>query len=199
VGSAAITHLDLEVASWTPPSKGWLGNLGLAGVVKFRVDASGPRAIVEVDLVTALDPGIVLSGCLRLLAPTPTGTPHARMTWTPGVNYHGVLAAEIEDVITDTADVDEHVQRTDVLLVDSGSPWNVGATAQIGSDRIVVIDFENWSGRSVLVDPAVHRPIGRRSDVVGSTVAASSLDLPAWLDSTHVRALREVSAVTSAE
>lgn len=199
VGTAAITHLDLEVASWTPPFKGWLGNLGLAGVVKFRVDASGPRAVVELDLAAALDVGIVLSGCLRLLAPTPTGTPHARLTWTPGVNFHGVLAAEIEDVITDAADVDEHMQRTDVLLVDSGSPWNVGSTAQIGSDRIVVIESENWSGRSVLIDPAVHRPLGRRSDVVGSTIAASSLELPDWLDSTHVRALREVAAVTSTD
>lgn len=199
VGAASLSSVELDVDAWSAPTPGWLGRLGIAGVTALRVDAADARAHIEVELRAPVDSGALLSACVRMLEPCATGAAHPRLTWTPGVNSRGMLAAEIEDVITDPGDVDPHVRRTDVLVVESGSAWDVSATTQIGAERIVVIGGENWSGRSVLVDPAVHRPIGRRSDVVGRIVSAPSLRLPDWLGSADVRALRDVAAVTDAD
>lgn len=199
VGAASLHGLELDLDAWSAPAPGWLGRLRIAGVTTLRVDATGTGVHIEVGLHAPLDAGVLLSACVRMLEPCASGTPHPRLTWTPGVSTRGMLAAEIEDVITDPGDIDPHVRRTDALLVESGSAWDVSATTQIGAERIVVIGGENWSGRSVLVDPAVHRPIGRRSDAVGRIVPASSLRLPEWLGSADVRALRDVAAVTDAD
>lgn len=198
VGATSLTHLDLEVSMWAPPKPGWMGHLGIAGVTELRFESRGTGVRVEIALQVPTDAGIVLSACVRLLEPASSGSPHSRITWTPGIRCHGMLAANIENVLTDNADVDVHVRRADVLLISSGSPFRADESTEVGADRVVVIDGDSWSGNQVYVDPSVHRPVGRRPDSVGRVVPASSLALPAWLNSSDVRALRDISAVTGA-
>lgn len=180
VGSEEVAGVDVHIETWKPPRTGWWGNPGIPNVRGFAVSGDGGGARVTLDLLEPRDAGVVLSAVLRVLAPASTGGP--ALTWEPGADTHGLLAENVRDVSTEPRDT--HVRRADWLIAGSGAtPVEHGA-------RVVV---------DAMVDPMVHRPVGRRSDVVGRTVAVSELNLSGDLTWSDVRVLRDVALVTEGD
>lgn len=187
VGADPLTNVLVRVERWRAPRPGWLGSPLVSGLTGFRVE---PRTSgVEVELVFGepCDPGIALAAVVRVLTPISRGAAQPLLTWCPCVRTEGRLIENLRDISSLAADA--HLRRTDVALaaVDEA----VGDIAE----RIVRVDGDSWSGHSVFLDPAIHRPLGRRSDSGGDVVAASSLNLPESLTLGDVRALRAVRAV----
>ena len=68
------------------------------------------------------------------------------------------------------------------------------------ADIVVRVGSNSWGDNDVLVDPSIHRPHGRRSDVIGDVCGAVEI-LDRYGDgitTTDVKPLRSISAVTDA-
>lgn len=186
VGADPILTALVRVEKWRPPRPGWLGSPGCSAVASLRVEPSTTGIEVELRLKEERDPALVLASILRMITPHATGTAQPLLTWVPPVNTEGRIVEMLTDVSTIPAD--EHLRRTDVALV-------ADHESSVDADRNVLVSGDRWSGRTVFLDPAVHRPVGRRSDSVGEIVQARDLQLPESLATPDVRALRAVSAV----
>lgn len=159
------------------------------------VTPRGDGCMVELALTKPMDPGVALSGCLRLLAPTPTGSPEPHLTWAPGAHSRGFLAEAIYN--TTRSERDEYLQRVDVLLhgeTDEG----------VESDHSIDVRSSRWARTEVFVDPLVHRPIGRRQrghldSGEPIVVSARELHLPDFLGGADVARAIGISAVTDAD
>lgn len=176
VGSADLRGVDVRMERWKAPRAGWWGTCGIPDVEGLSCARAGDGAHVVIRVGEPRDAGVLLSAALRVLAPAPTGTPP--VTWEPGADTGGLLAETIRDVSTEPRD--PHLRRADWLVVGEGPHV----------DHRVILDT------TVSVDPLVHRPLGRRSDVVGRVVAAPELGLVEDLTFADVRALRDVALVT---
>lgn len=180
VGTARITGIELRIDTWKAPVAGWWGSPGIAHVsdLTFSVDGRGAR--VHLRLLEPCDAGIALSAVLRVLAPAVTGAP--ALTWEPGADTGGLLAENLRDVSTDARDA--HVRRAD---------WLVVGSSDTHVEHVARVDIR------AAVDPMVHRPLGRRSDVVGRSIEAADLALSGDLRWNDVRALRDVSLITGGQ
>lgn len=167
----------------------------MPGVAEMAVTRNGDGLVVEITLTKPMDPGVVLSGCLRLLAPAPTGAPGPHLTWAPGAQSRGFLAEAIYDI--STAERDEYLQKVDVLLHgDQVDAVETETTIDVRSPR--------WGHHEVFVDPLVHRPIGRRQlghvdSVDPVVIGARELGLSDFLRDADVARVLEISAVTEAD
>lgn len=196
VGSATITGAQVRIDRWRRPHQGWTGSPGISGVDSFTVQPRGQGVEVNVTVRQPLDAAVLLSGVLRALQPTVTG--FAAPTWSAGVPAQGALAEHVRDVHT-PGDEDQYVRRADVLLVDGRSTVRFEAIEQ-HAEHVVAVTEGRWGEHDVLIDPTIHRPHARSSEVVGDVVDASRIiaTYPHGIDMPDVKPLRSVSAVTSA-
>lgn len=192
IGQPPIEGCTVRVDFWRPPRRGWLGHQALAGVASMSVTPRGDGAVLEFTLAKPMDPGAVLSSCVRVLAPAPTGAPGPHLTWAPGADSHGYLAENIFDI--STAERDEYLQRVDVLLYGANR-------GEVDAATSVDVRASLWNGHEVWVDPLVQRPIGRRQighvDAVSPVVASvQELELPDVLSDAEAARLTSVAAIS---
>jgi len=180
VGADRIAGIDLRIVTWKAPVSGWWGAPTIAGVRDLEYAADGGGAHVRIGFLESRDAGVALSAVLRVLAPAVTGAPP--LTWEPGADTGGLLAENVRDVSTDERDA--HVRRAD---------WLVTGSSDTHVEHVARVDV------SAAVDPMVHRPVGRRSDIVGRSIDAAGLGLAGDLTWSDVRGLRDVSLITAAE
>jgi hypothetical protein len=172
VGTTALTELEVTLASWRPPVRGWLGSPGLPGIQTLSWEPKGSGGRLRLGMVEPVDAALLVSAAVRVLRPVPTGDTGPMLTFAPGLPpTAAALGGQVRDVLLPDEARDRHVRRADVLVVPEGSvaPEPARATTlQIGAD--------GWirDGRSfdVCVDPTVHRPVGRRS--TGATGIATA-------------------------
>lgn len=173
VGVARISGLELTVDSWTPPIEGWVGSPGIAGITGLRFTRTAKGAELLIATAQPVDAGVLVAAALRRLRPFPTGDVGPLLTFAPGLPVDAAsLAARIVDVLTGEEKRDVHVRRCDTLVVSA-----VDAAADVERATTVVVGTPAWTRDGVLfdvhVDPAVHRPVGRRS--TGGSVATASV------------------------
>lgn len=212
VGVAQLKELDVTVARWRPPTSGWLGQPRVPGLASLVVEpkGSGVRVRVASSAEEGADAAALLAGVVRLLRPArPLVGPE--LTFAPGLPVSvGMLADRVRDLLLPGETRDPHVRRADVLVTPVGDAEAAPACA-----TRLVVDGTSWSrdGESfdVCVDPAVHRPVGRRS-VPATDVAQASvrdevahlsgpgvrMSLQGWMTAGQVAALRSVGAVVGA-
>lgn len=213
IGLPAVSEVEVQVRRWRPPVSGWLGAMGLPGLISLNVDVDGTSVMVRVE-VEPLDPGRLLAGIVRVLGPMPVDE-GPELTFAPGLPAGaGALAGAVRDVLVEGEVRDPHVRRCDVLLVPMAEPPTDPGHLATPVDRAATVQVapDVWvrDGRTVevCVDPSVHRPIGRRSqvDAVVATATMSGdqvhlvtpdarIRVSGSLSSAQVSALGSVDAV----
>ncbi len=208
MGGDPIEAIELEVASWRPPIAGWLGRPGLGGLVESSVTADGTGARVALRAAAPVDPGVLLAAALRCLQPVATGASAPQLTFVPGLGASATaLAPAVRDVVLAGEERDKHVRRADDLLIGEGT-----VDPGVARGRAFVLGADSWTCEGiaceVLLDPAVHRPIGRRT-TEGTQVVPGRVDggalvitrsgvsvrLEGDITSAQARAVRDVGAV----
>ncbi|MFM1917435.1 MAG: hypothetical protein RJB01_950 [Actinomycetota bacterium] len=192
IGQPPIDGCTVRVDFWRPPQRGWLGHHALPGVAGISVTPKGDGCVLEINLTKPMDPAVVLSACLRVLAPAPTGASGPQLTWAPGADSHGYLAENVFDI--STAERDEYLQNFDVLL-------RGGGVGEVEAGTSVDVRSSVWNGHEVFVDPLVHRPIGRKQlghvESVNPVVSSvRDLNLPAVLGDADVARVISVAAIS---
>jgi len=173
------TVVNLVIDHARPPRPGWLGTHELP-LSQFSGNWTEFGFEGKATLVTELPLAIVLSGLLRASTPTPGGVFGPKISWDPAaLPRNGNLAETLRHIEIDGASSEEnpHLRSTDRLITQDCT-WLTAADTQY------------------VVNPHVHRPIGRRSLPEITSVAASSLSLPDSLDAATVHRLRGVTALS---
>lgn len=211
IGMARITELEVAVEHWSPPTAGWLGRPGIDGLVELQVARKDKGVVVRVVLAEPRDAGAMLAAALRCLQPTASGRVGRLLTFASGLSAEAApLAARIVDVLTPEESRDAHVRRCDTLVVPSAASEPAAQRAET-----IVVTTSAWmrdgAPFDIDVDPAVQRPVGRRSSggvVAHGSVSATGLALVGTdvavaitgdVTAADVRALRGVRAVVCAE
>ena len=210
IGGEAITRLEVRVASWRPPIAGWIGTPGVRGLTSQSVEVDGTGATVILEALEPVDPGVLCAGALRCLQPARVPSTPEMRTYVPSLDASAsCLAVDVHDVLVEGDNRDRHVRRADVLV--TATP---NEPVGIESAHRVAIVSSHWSRDGhdvdVLLDPAVHRPMGRRTGegqlVVPATVdgaavvlsmAGKPLRLEADITASQVRAVRDVGAIVT--
>ena len=135
------------------------------------------------------------------------------MTICPGLPASAaLLASAITDVLSPEEKSNRHLRRTDTLVAPATPEPEPGPSTQA---RNLVISERGWAMDGavfdIVVDPAVHRPVGRRSVAPGHVATASIvseclvIETPGGqvreqgdLSPADVHRLRSVSAVQEA-
>jgi hypothetical protein len=184
-----VQTLELTVSHAKAPQAGWLGKPGIQTVaVSGLWTDTGFYAVVSVSNPQPL--AVLLAAAFRMCTPLPTGTNMPDIAWQPAaMSSSGRLTETLTQVINEQVIVDPHLRFTDIAVVSSDM--------RVDSGVIINVNSADWN--SAHVDPLVHRPLGRRSVPEGSTRPVSELNLPAYLDTPTVRALKEVSVVTDGQ
>lgn len=209
VGMARITDLEVSVDRWTPPLDGWVGRPGIAGITELEINRRGTGARVRIATALPLDAAVMLAAAVRCLRPVATGDVGPLLTFAPGLTVDAAcLAHRIVDVLTPDEKRDPHVRRCDTLVVGSAA-----TASEVERACTVVVGLPAWLRdgvpMDVHVDPAVHRPVGRRS--TGGTVAVAattgdllavsgpdvSISITGQVSPSDVRALRGTLAIVS--
>lgn len=174
IGEPAIRSLEIRLDTWKSP-KGWVGSPGIAGIVRLALEPRGEGAQLELDVAEPCDPGLLVAAAMRILRPHLQGiTP--LITLTPGLPASArLLALAARDAISAPPAENPHLRRCDTLVV-----ADEGRYADIPRGRTVVIEPSAWvvdgERREVVVDPSVHRPVGRRSTADGALGDAGVVD-----------------------
>ena len=175
VGSAALSSVEVVVNRWHAPAAGWLGNPRVPGLTELSVDAKGDGVRISLATATSVDAAVLLAGCVRTLMPVARDI-GPMLTFAPGLPPSaGILAGHLHDTLVAGEERDAHVRRADVLVLPNDDP--IGADPK-GPERATTVRIaeDTWTRDdllfSVCVDPAVHRPVGRRS--VGATAVATA-------------------------
>jgi hypothetical protein len=208
VGMAAPTELEVTLASWRPPVRGWLGRPGLPGIAALSVEPKGSGVRLHLAMTQPTDAALLLSAAVRCLRPVPTGDQGPMLTFTAGLPAGAAaLGGQVRDVLLADESRDRFVRRADLLLVaDEPIPTE---PARAGT---VVVGDGAWARDGhhfeVCVDPTVQRPLGRRSTgadgvaaatVTGRTVTVRTEDGDVVIDgdvtSANASALRRTGAV----
>ena len=161
VGDLPIDALELRVQSWIRP-KGWFGQPSLPGISELSLAPDGKGARLALNFLTPVDPALALAGALRMLRPHPTGDRGPRLTIAAGVPAAAATLADLVVDVANTPSATTHLRRCDVLVLGDVDP------GLERSSSVVVRDSGRWTidgiDHEVVVDPALHRPMGRRSD-----------------------------------
>lgn len=218
VGEDPIDALEVRVDAWHRP-KGWVGAPMLPGLRESAVAVDGAGARVELTAAEPMDPALLLAAAVRLLRPHPSGDRGPLLTFGPGLpGATGAFADGLVDV-TSTAAATSHLRRCDSLVIGSAATSSDASVAALDRDRTVIVrESGGWTvtdadgaaiDHEVVVDPRVHRPMGRRSDaacviadgriestadgdVLVATAPGLSLRITGDLHEDDVIALREV-------
>lgn len=209
-GGPMVRGIRVKVGSWRPP-KAWVGAPNLEGLTECSLRRRGDGVVVGLTTAAPVDPAILIAAAMRMLRPTHL-EPGPLLTVAPGLP---VRAASLATIVTDVLRPDEkpnrHLRRTDTLITPSSGG---SIAADVGHSRVVVISPEGWEADGtpfeIVVDPAVHRPLGRRSVSSGVVTDATILDgalvigTPSGevrtsrdLTPTDVHLLRSISSVRS--
>lgn len=175
-GEVALS-VKLVIDHAPAPRSGWLGKPELAfSQFSARWTDSGFES--EVSVANELALAVMLSGLLRACTPTPGGVFTPKVSWDPAaLPRSGNLAETLRHLISSNTSENLHLRSSD-LTITAESTWLTAANTQF------------------VVNPLVHRPIGRRSLAQSNMVPASSLSLPQSLDSATVHRLRGVTGLT---
>ncbi len=185
IGSDSVTRLDVRLESHRLP-KGWVGAPGIAGVQSELLEPDGRGVHVRLSVEPEREVSVLAAAVLRMVSPV-------RGPWCTVAGSlpqrAAALAPAVRDVLGD--DIHAHLRRADVLVSTSASLPDEHMVT-----RVEPLADGRWSvdgaSRNVWVDPAVHRPIGRRSVTEVVTSSAPKSD---WLTTEDVTSLRDVTAV----
>ena len=186
IGSTVITELEVHVQSHRVP-KGWVGRSGIAGVHSQHLDIDGRGVRVRLTVDPERDLSVLAAAALRMISPVRG----PRCTVAGSVPESAAsIAPAVCDVLDDELHV--HLRRADIF---------VSASAALPDDqfqtRVEPLPDGRWlvnqQSADVWVDPAVHRPIGRRSVV---DVVTSPAPQTEWLTSTQVAELTDSTVIT---
>lgn len=169
--------VNLVIDHASAPRSGWLGKPELAlSQFSGRWTENGFEA--EASVATELALAVLLSGLLRTCTPTPGGVFAPKVSWDPtALPRSGNLAETLRHLESANPSENPHLRSSD-LTIAGESAWLTAADTQF------------------VVNPLVHRPIGRRSLAPANVLAASSLSLPPSLDAATVHRLRGVTEIT---
>jgi hypothetical protein len=215
VDCASIDSVEVTVNRWHAPASGWLGSPRVPGVTAVEVAPKSDGVRLRLSLAQKVDAAVLLAGCVRILMPVARDV-GPMLTFAPGLPASaGILAGHLHDTLSSGEQRDAHVRRADILVLPDGDP--VGADPN-GPEReaTVRIGDGSWTRNdllfSVCVDPAVHRPVGRRStgattvataSVTGGVVTLESAEgklvVGRSVTASSTRALRSIGAVTSTD
>ena len=176
------TAVNVVIDHAMPPRSGWLGQTDLPSS-RFSAQWSESGFEGKLGVVAELPLAILLAGLLRVCTPTPGGVFTPKVSWDPAaLPQSGNLAETLRQLAGDEAglDINQHLRKTD-LFITAESTWLTAKDS------------------AYVVNPAVHRPIGRRSLPPSNTVSAASLFLPDSLDAATVHKLRGVTTVTETD
>lgn len=174
-GEVAVS-VKLVIDYAAPPRSGWLGKPELP-LSHFSAQWTESGFEGEVSVSAELPLAILLSGLLRVCTPTSGGVAAPKVSWDPrALPQSGNLAETLRHLVAPSEVANPHLRSTDVLVT-TESTWLTAADT------------------AYVVNPLVHRPVGRRSLPELNSVAASSLAFPDSLDAATVHKLRGVSAV----
>lgn len=173
VGNPGVTSVTVRVATWNPP-KGWIGAPRLAGLSACSVSRRRGGALVCLRVIEPVDPAILVAAVMRILRPTHLDA-GPLLTICPGLPQSAApLSAAITDVLLSEDEPNRHLRRTDVLVTPATpEPAPEPSTCV----RALVITERGWeidgAAVDIVIDPAVHRPVGRRSVASGNVATAS--------------------------
>jgi hypothetical protein len=171
--------VNLVIDHATAPGRGWLGRPDLPfSHFSARWTETGFES--EVTVAVELPLAIMLAGLLRACTPTPGGIFAPKVSWDPeALPLSGNLAETLRHLVNaGSGDIENsHLRPTDITITRE-STW------------LTAVDTE------FVVNPLVHRPIGRRSLAPTNVVTAASLSLPTSLDAATVHQLRGVTGIT---
>ena len=208
IGSPPIRSVRVRVGTWRAP-KGWVGDPRVAGVTEISVRPRRDGVEVNLSVIDPVDPSLLLAAVVRMLRPTNLDV-GPLMTLGPGLPPEAVsLAGWLTDAASIGSQPNAHLRRCDSLVISDEA-----ALADLPRSRTIVVDGAGWrvdgESRAVHIDPAVHRPVGRRSipsGIVAEAVVdggALILALPEGtvivtgdLAPTDVHRLRSVSGVSA--
>ena len=175
-GEVAMS-VNLVIDQATAPRSGWLGKPELAlSQFSARWTDSGFEADASVAIELSL--AVMLSGLLRACTPTPGGVFTPKVSWEPkALPRSGNLAETLRYLTIANSSENPHLRSTD-LTVTQENTWLTAPDTEF------------------VVNPLVHRPIGRRLLAQANVVPATSLSLPDSLDSATVHRLRGVTGLT---
>lgn len=170
------SSVNLVIDHATAPGRGWLGKPDLP-FAHFCARWTETGFESEATLAAELPLAIVLSGLLRACTPTPGGIFAPKVSWVPdALPRDGNLAETVRHLVSNNSSENPHLRSTD-LTITSESAWLTAADTEF------------------VVNPLIHRPIGRRSLAPANVLAASSLSLPTSLDAATVHRLRGVTGL----
>jgi hypothetical protein len=161
-GRTRVTSLRLVVHPWRPLTQGWSPpGVALPGqrAARAEVDAERHELVLEYGFGAGCDLGRVLLAALRAARPHRAdpgpGTPVVALR-CPTTVAAAPFLSRVTDLVLPGEEVDDHVRRTDLLLVDQ-------AESGRGVDALDVLVVGGGARRAggPVVDPAVHNPIGR--------------------------------------
>jgi hypothetical protein len=175
-GEVAMS-VNLVIDQATAPRSGWLGRPELA-LSQFSARWTDSGFEADASVATELSLAVMLSGLLRACTPTPGGVFTPKVSWEPkALPRSGNLAETLRYLTIANSSENPHLRSTD-LTVTQENTWLTAPDTEF------------------VVNPLVHRPIGRRSLAQANVVPATSLSLPDSLDSATVHRLRGVTGLT---
>jgi hypothetical protein len=154
-------------------------------VVNFSCTQDAGGVHVQLQVEKPIDLAIMLAAVLRIIEPT-------RMingTFVDPLPADATaLASAVRDVFAD--DSHPHLRRSDLLFSSSDAP-------DIETEqRVVVAQGGQWvvdgQSRQCVIDPAIHRPLGHRSD---ASITHVPVPDGSWLTANQVTALRQASVI----
>lgn len=193
-----VTQCEVELRYAKAPAPGWVGAPGIRTLsYSLTWNESGCQAVITAPQPIALS--VALAAVVRMCTPLPTGTTVPKIAWVASALPSTGVATETLTAFAG-GDQDPHLRTTDTLI--TNTPITDNTVVATGHGSLIQITDQRWVGptttRNVLVDPLVHRPIGRRSTASANIVTADLLDLPDYLDTSTVRTLKDVSGVSGA-
>lgn len=195
IGHLPIRTLSVDVAVWQQP-RGWIGSPRLRGVSSVQIERRGAGARVRLTTAKPMDPSLLVAAVLRCLVPVPRDV-HPMLTFASGTDAASAkLATRLADVL-DASDGNRHLRRCDDLVVGPE-----GSAEEVVRARTIVPGRVDWTVdgvmREVVVDPTVHRPMGRASTVDGVIGAAIVIDDALVITADRLR-LRITGDLTAAD
>lgn len=165
-GRARVRELRLTVTRWVPPSPGWSARLGaLPGLLEHGLAYDPGRGSLRITVVLAepVDLGRVLTAAVRAACPHRPDqgpvTPEISLSAPAPVGVTPALV-RVHEWLLPGDELNGHVRRTDLLVTGAGHP---GSSTVLTRDRVAV-------GATAVVDPQVHRPIGRDGRMPGASL-----------------------------
>lgn len=180
-GGPMVRGIRVKVGTWRPP-KGWTGAPSLASLSEYSLRRTRDGVMVRLSSAVPIDPAVLIAAAMRVLMPTHLD-PGPLLTIAPGLPDGAcMLASAVTDVLRPDDKPNRHLRRTDTLVAPASNGLGEAGYGdeQSGRSRTVVISPEGWevdgSSFDIVVDPAVHRPLGRRSKATGIVCDLSVFD-----------------------